>query len=132
MSSMYPALKHLHMTLALISICGFMLRAFWSLRGSDMLQKRWVKISPHIVDTFLLLSAIGLVIVLQLSPHNQPWLLSKVFMLFLYIGFGVVALKHHFPVFLRAIAATCAILIFFLIANTAFSKLSPLQAAGFF
>lgn len=132
MSSLYPMLKHLHMTLALISILGFMVRAFWSLKGSEMLQKRWVKIGPHIVDTFLLLSAIGLTIVLQLSPHSQPWLLSKVFMLFLYIGFGVIALKAHFPFALRAFAAVCAVLIFGLIASTAFSKLSPLQAMGFF
>ncbi len=127
---MYPILKHLHMTLALLSICGFMLRAFWSLSGSNMLEKRWVKISPHIVDTFLLLSALGLAAVLQLSPHNQPWLLSKIIMLFLYIGLGVVALRAQFPKALRGIAAICAILIFCLIGSTAFSKLSPLQSAG--
>ncbi len=129
---MYPLLKHLHMTLALISICGFLLRAYWSLASSSMLDKRWVKISPHIVDTFLLLSALGLAVVLQLSPHNQPWLLSKIIMLFLYIGLGVVALRAQFPKALRAIAAICAVLIFGLIASTAFSKLSPLQSAGLF
>lgn len=131
MSSLYPALKHLHMTLAFISIAGFLLRAVWSMTESAMLQRRWVKISPHIVDSFLLLTAIGLTIVLQLSPHQHPWLLSKVVMLVVYIGLGVVALKPRFPKVLRGFAGLGALLIFLLIAHTAFSKLSPLQSLGF-
>lgn len=127
MADFYPALKHTHMLFVTISILGFMVRAYWSLSSSNKLQLRWVKILPHINDTLLLLSALGLALSLQLSPHNQPWLLSKILLLVLYIGLGVLALKPRFSLPVRAMASVSAILCFVLIAKVAMSKLTPLQ-----
>jgi len=126
-SSLYPIIKHLHMFFALISISGFMLRAFWSLTGSTMLERRWVKIAPHINDTLLLLCAFALMALLSLSPHNQPWLLGKILLLLVYIGLGIVALKPKFSTPVRAVAALAAITSFFIIAGLAFSKQSLTQ-----
>lgn len=87
------SLKHLHMTLALLSILFFSLRFFWLLKGSEQLQKKWVKVLPHIIDTFLLLLGIGLMMALSLYPAEQPWLAEKIIGLVAYILTGYYTLK---------------------------------------
>ena len=86
-------IKTIHVTCALISFAGFFVRGIWMLRDSTLLQQRWVKITPHIVDTLLLVSAIILAVQLRLSPLEQPWLMVKIIALLLYIGAGMVALR---------------------------------------
>lgn len=93
MIAYYPMLKHLHMTLALVSLLLFAYRWSLALSGRARLQQKWLKILPHINDTFLLLLGVLLAVALQLSPGQQPWLLAKLIALVLYIGLGVMALK---------------------------------------
>ncbi len=50
----YLVLKQLHITAAYASLAFFVLRAFWSVRGVSLLQARWVKVVPHVIDTLLL------------------------------------------------------------------------------
>ena len=69
------------------------MRGIWMLRDSTLLQQRWVKITPHIVDTLLLVSAIILAVQLRFSPLEQPWLMVKIIALLVYIGAGMVALR---------------------------------------
>jgi len=64
------------------------------LRASPLLQQKWVKIAPHIIDTTLLVSAIGLALLLGATPFNSPWLLAKIIALLLYIVIGSIALKR--------------------------------------
>lgn len=125
MSTFYPLLKHSHMTFALISICGFLLRAYWSFYKPALLQLKPIKILPHINDTLLLLTALGLAFSLSLSPHNQPWLAGKILFLVFYIGFGMVALKPKYTPPIRLLAMTMALLTFISIAVMAFSKQGP-------
>ena len=94
MIAYYPMFKHLHMTLALVSLLLFIYRWSLALAGSDRLQQKWLKILPHINDTFLLLFGVLLAVALQLSPGQQPWLMAKLMALVLYIGLGVMALKR--------------------------------------
>jgi len=91
---MYLALKHIHLTAVGLSFALFALRSFWMLRDSPSLQKRWVKIVPHIIDTVLLVSAISLAVLLQQYPFVDGWLTAKVLALLAYIGFGTIALKR--------------------------------------
>jgi uncharacterized membrane protein SirB2 len=60
---------------------------------SGMMQKRWVKVVPHVVDTFLLLSAITLCVILAQYPFQAGWVTEKLIGLILYIFFGLVVLK---------------------------------------
>jgi len=90
----YQLLKHIHITCAGISITLFFLRGALSLNGSSIMQQSWVKIAPHIVDTLLLASALGLAYTIQQYPLVDGWLTAKFFALLLYIGLGSVALKH--------------------------------------
>lgn len=104
------ALKHIHMTLALLTILGFFLRSVWLFTNNAKLQQKWVKITPHIIDTLLLVSGI----ILWMTWYGavaQPWIISKFVMIALYIGFGVVAFRTQRKA-LRGIAFSLAILSF--------------------
>jgi len=90
---MYMMFKHLHLTFIAISVVLFVLRFIWRLRDSDLLQRKWVKVVPHVNDTLLLLSALGLMTVLSQYPLQTPWLTDKLIGLFGYILGGLIALK---------------------------------------
>ncbi len=116
---LYPALKHLHMTCALLSFTLFALRGMWMLQENPLLQKRVVRILPHVIDTFLLLSAVGLMFVVNQYPFVHDWLTVKLFALIAYIVLGNVALKRGPTVAIRAGAWAAALLLFIFIASVA-------------
>lgn len=107
---MYLALKHIHLTAVGLSFALFALRSFWMLQDSPSLQKRWVKIVPHIIDTVLLVSAISLAVLLQQYPFVDGWLTAKVLALLAYIGFGTIALKRGRSRKVRLLALCGAVL----------------------
>lgn len=71
-----------------------MLRGFWVFRESPMMTKKWVKILPHVNDTVLLITAVFLTIGINQYPFTHDWLTAKFIALFLYIVFGMFALKR--------------------------------------
>jgi len=87
-------IKLIHMSTAFISISLFMLRGFWVFHDSPMMNKKWVKILPHINDTVLLITAILLAVSIQQYPFVNDWLTAKLVALIFYIGFGMFALKR--------------------------------------
>jgi len=91
---MYPFLKTLHIFCAVLSYSLFFMRGMWVLRELPVMQKRWVRIVPHLIDTLLLGSAIALTVTIQRYPFVDAWLTAKVFALLIYIGLGFVALKY--------------------------------------
>lgn len=86
-------LKYVHVSCALVSYLLFVLRGVWRLQGSPRLRVRWVRVLPHIVDSLLLASAIGLAVTTRQYPVAFPWLSAKVLALLLYIGLGTMALR---------------------------------------
>lgn len=86
--------KYLHIGFVLASYLFFFIRGIWMLRADPMLQQRWVKITPHIVDTALLATAITLAVQLSISPLAAPWLLTKIIALLIYIVLGTIAIKR--------------------------------------
>jgi len=50
---------------AFLSISGFIYRGILKLTTPEKLSKKWLKITPHIIDTILLASAIYLVFITQ-------------------------------------------------------------------
>lgn len=89
----YLTLKHFHMAFAAFSGAFFLVRGAWSLLGSGMLARRWVRTLPHLVDSLLLASAIGLAAWSAQYPFDRPWLTAKVVALVAYILLGMLALK---------------------------------------
>jgi uncharacterized membrane protein SirB2 len=118
----YLLVKHLHMTCAVLSITLFVLRGGWTLSGSPLMQQRWVRILPHIVDTLLLGSALTLVMLSGLYPFVQPWLTAKVLALCVYIVLGSLALKRAKTKGGQALAMLAALLTVAYIVAVALTK----------
>lgn len=88
----YLLITQTHVTCAVLSYAGFLVRGIGMMREAAWLRRRWVKVLPHVVDTMLLLSALALAVTLQQYPFVHPWLTAKVVALALYIALGMVAL----------------------------------------
>lgn len=112
-------LKTIHVSCVATSYSLFFLRGYWLLRGSSIMQRRWVKIVPHSVDSVLLASAIALAWQLGFSPLNSPWLAAKIVALLLYIGLGMVVFRFGKTSGVRLAAWLSAQLVFFYIAAAA-------------
>ncbi|QXR37079.1 SirB2 family protein [Alcaligenes aquatilis] len=117
----YMALKHLHMTAAGLSILFFIIRAFWSVSSSSCLQNRFVRIAPHVIDTVLLVCGLALAGMLG-AAANQPWLITKIVLLVVYIVVGSYAIKRGKTPFSRGVAALIAIAIFAYIVGVALNR----------
>jgi uncharacterized membrane protein SirB2 len=90
---MYMAFKHTHLLLVVLSVSFLLLRFVMNLRSTPLLQRKFFKIAPHVIDTFLLLSAVGLMLIIRQYPLVNPWLTEKVFAVIAYIILGVMAFK---------------------------------------
>lgn len=89
---MNPVLA-IHVATVMLSLFGFVLRGVLRFRGSGLINRKWLKIAPHIVDTVLIASAITLLLQASLNPLTTPWLLAKIVALIIYIGLGLVAFR---------------------------------------
>lgn len=118
----YFLVKHLHITAATLSILFFMLRAFWSVREAPVLQARWVRIAPHVIDTLLLTLGVVLMVMLSLWPQEHPWLTAKLIALLIYIGLGTLAIKRGRTPAVRGAAAVAAVLVFLYMLGAAITK----------
>ncbi|MEW6992902.1 SirB2 family protein [Colwelliaceae bacterium MEBiC 14330] len=86
-------MKHLHITLAVLSISLFTYRFILTLMASKKLEQKWLKITPHVIDTCLLIVGISLAVKLHLNPVEHLWLAEKLLALFAYIFTGYYTLK---------------------------------------
>lgn len=118
----YLFVKHLHITFAVISGSFFLLRGLWMLLDSSMLQRRWVKVVPHVVDTLLLATALVMVFWSGQYPFVQAWLTAKVIALIVYIGLGTMALKRGRTKALRVSALLAALAVFAYIVAVALTR----------
>lgn len=123
--------KMLHTFAAVLTICGFILRGYWMMRESQLLQHRITKILPHIVDTLFLLAGIALVWMLGLNVFTQPWLLAKFAGLIAYILLGTFALKRGKTMEIRITAFVLALAVYAWVVGVAVSK-SPASWLAFF
>jgi uncharacterized membrane protein SirB2 len=118
----YATLKLVHQTAVALSIGGFAARGVAALLDARWVRSRAARTWPHVVDTVLLASALGLAWLLRLNPITTPWLLAKIVGLLLYIGFGMVALRPGLPRTVRAGALFAALLCFGQIVAMALNK----------
>jgi len=115
-------IKLIHVICVILSFTGFFIRGIWMLKTSPLLQRRWVKTTPHIIDTLLLASAVILAVQMRLSPFEQPWLLAKIIALVLYIWLGMVALRFGRSKRTRMLAWLSGLVTIAYIASVAVSK----------
>ena len=91
--TLFEGLKLLHVSCAFLSISGFALRGYWMVRDNPLRQRPLARVVPHIIDTVLLASAVGMLLVWRVSPLELDWLTAKITALALYIGLGMVAFR---------------------------------------
>ena len=125
---MYLALKYLHVTLALATVSGLLLRWVWMLRDSPLLQHRLTRTLPHIVDSLFLLAGVSMAFMLGQYPFVHAWLTVKVLGLVAYILLGAIALRHGRNKVTRAVAMALATVVFVYVYSVAKSK----TVLGFF
>ena len=123
----YGLLKTIHIGCVAVSYGLFLLRGIWMMRESPLLQRPWVKVMPHVIDTALLASAIGLAAMLGQYPFVHDWLTAKAVGLLLYTGFGMAALKRARRRATRVAAWIVAQAVFLYIVSVAMTR----NPAGF-
>ena len=93
--SLYPAVKHTHMMFIAMSVIFFIVRFVLHLRQSPIMEKKFVKVAPHVIDTFLLLSGFTLCFMIKQYPFVDPWMTEKIICVAAYIALGIMALKSN-------------------------------------
>ncbi|MFT7219813.1 MAG: putative membrane protein SirB2 [Candidatus Azotimanducaceae bacterium] len=125
--SVYLLSFYLHIGSVCLSGAFFLIRGLWMMAENPALQQKWVRISPHVIDTVLLLSSISLCVISGQYPFVEGWLTVKLIALFAYIGLGVFALKRGKTKAIRSGFFAAAILTFVFMVSVAFTR----DAAGF-
>jgi uncharacterized membrane protein SirB2 len=90
-------LKAVHVATAAASWLMFFVRGLWMLGRSPLLERRWVRIVPHVNDTVLLAAGVWMAVTLRQYPGTHAWLTAKVIALVVYVGLGTVALRRRRP-----------------------------------
>lgn len=126
----YLTLKALHVACVATSYALFLLRGLWMVFRPEWLQRRWVRILPHVVDTVLLGSAVAMALMIRQYPFVAGWLTAKLLALLIYIVLGSIALKRGRTRRQRIAAWFAAQAVFFYIVAVALTR-NPLPwAAG--
>ena len=110
-------IKSLHIFFVLFSFFSFIARVILATTRPGVLKRKWLKITPHVVDTMLLLSGLTLVIQGHWLTAEYSWLVAKVIALLGYIGFGIITMHQQGPTRWFAFsAALCCYLYMFIVA----------------
>ncbi|MCC5854845.1 MAG: SirB2 family protein [Idiomarina sp.] len=122
---MYEMFKHSHATLAVLSLVFLLLRVFLAWKDSGPLNKKWLKIVPHVIDGLLVVSIIALLTTLQQTPLSGGFFTEKFVGFLVYITCSVLTvmtLRGRFSPRLKVPFLLGAIVSWFWLANVAFSK----------
>lgn len=110
-----------HVTLAVVSPVIFSVRASRAVRGLDPAQG-WLRVTPHVVDTLLLLAGLVLAFTIHQYPFVDAWLTAKVIALVAYIGVGTIAVRRARTRGVKVAAWLIALAIVFYIYGVAGTK----------
>ncbi|MBL4828448.1 MAG: SirB2 family protein [Aliivibrio sp.] len=91
---MYAAIKHIHMLTIVLSVGLFIFRYILLMSKSSLLEKKFLKVAPHVIDTLLLGTGVVLIFLTGFYPFTPAglWLTEKLTCVFAYIALGYVAL----------------------------------------
>ena len=109
LTSFYPAIKHVHLTFVAASVLFFLVRFVLHMRQSPIMDKKLLKIAPHVIDTLLLLSGLTLCFVIQQYPFIDPWITEKLGAVMAYILLATISLKANKGKLFKVFAAFGAI-----------------------
>jgi len=122
METFYLPIKHLHISLVTFSVLFFMIRCVFMFINKPIHHQKWAKMLARIADTFLLVSAILLCIILHQSPLFNHWLTEKVGCLIAYILLAYIALYRASSLPTKLLSTGFAVAFVLLAATIAISK----------
>jgi len=120
--------KDIHIACVVLTFGLFFIRGLWMIVDSDLLQRKWTRRVPPVIDTVLLASAIVLALKIHQYPFVDAWLTAKVVALSFYIGLGMLALTYGKTKQVRIGSWVAAQLCFIYIVAVALTK-NPLVLA---
>ena len=118
----YRTILFVHVAAAMLSGTGFFARGLGMALGARWVAGRPARVLPHVIDTVLLVSAVGLAVRASLSPLSTPWLAAKVVGLIAYVALGTVALRRGRTRTARIVAWCAAMVVFAWIVSVAITK----------
>ena len=122
---MFNAFKHLHMTLAILSMVLLVVRFVMAMRTADVLNQKFLKIAPHVIDFLFVISIVTLITQVDISMYPPGFVGEKALMFLFYIVFSVVAmlsLRGRFSPKLRMPSFCLALVAWLWAVHVAFSK----------
>ncbi len=119
---MLALIKEVHVTLAVLTAFLFCYRGVLMLNGSDRLHRKWLRIAPHVVDTFLLVTGLWMAVTIYSHFYYQPWLIVKIIAIVIYIVLGSIAIKRGRTRTIRALAFLGSLAVLIYIFTVALNK----------
>jgi len=89
----YLTLKYLHIICVAGSFSLFFIRGIWLLRSYPHAQEPWIRALPHVIDTLLVASAIGMLALAPKGIWDGDWMLIKVVLVVVYAVMSVLLLR---------------------------------------
>jgi len=118
----YLWIKSFHIGMAYTTGLLFLLRGLYRLVWRERVHaglKKSVDRLSYVVDTLLLVMGISLLFVLQLNPVTTAWVASKLVLLLVYVGLGVMAFRQGLSMAGRWLCFALALLCWLLMYQTA-------------
>jgi uncharacterized membrane protein SirB2 len=88
----YLFLKYLHIVCVAASFALFFVRGLWIMKAYPSAQEPWIRALPHVIDSLLLLSAVGMLVTAQ-RIEWAPWMQVKLGLVVMYFGLAVVVFR---------------------------------------
>ena len=120
---MYMIIKHTHLTLIALTLVFFLINFALTIKGSDKVNNKLLKIGPHILYTLFIATAIYLISInpLQLYPFYNVWASSKLAGFVLYVLSITFALKWAKSTLWRIVGFVSALFWFVMSARLAYA-----------
>jgi uncharacterized membrane protein SirB2 len=113
-------MKHIHLLFVAIVTLTFLGRVALTKFRPELLEHKWVKLSPHILASLLLLSGIVLVFQGNWLENDYGWIVAKLLLMVAFIGLGVMTMREQGQK--RWMAFAGALFVLFYIIKIAFTK----------
>lgn len=129
---MYMIVKHAHLTIILLTFVFFLINLVLTMRNSDMVNNKLLKIGPHILYTLFVISFIYLIMnnPLELYPFTNSWASSKLGGFVLYVLSITFALKWAKTNLWRIVGLISAVFWLAMSARLAFAHHLKAKGAG--
>jgi uncharacterized membrane protein SirB2 len=118
---MYMIVKNIHLTIISLTFIFFIINFVLTMKGSDKVNNKILKIGPHILYTLFILTFIYLVSVINLYPFVNGWASSKLGGFVLYILSITFALRWAKSIVWRIVGFISAVFWFVMSARLAYA-----------